>query len=270
MNRAVSKGKVLKNDKYAVKLNEIWKLLGAFIKDKNQTRLAMNREELNGLMGLIEDCDCGGLDGIDVPQDILDEEEESKGTNKDSHIMNSMEFASLQFKAIGMTGKWLALMGDPSPGFSAMVFGKPKMGKSFLCIEFAGYLSRNHGKVLYVAREEGLDATLQKKLNETHVQHENLFVADNLPDDLSPYNFIFLDSVNKLGLSSNDLDKLRKENPGKSFVFVFQTTKDGNFKGRNEFQHDVDIVIEVYERGKASQYGRYNQGGEMDIFNGIS
>jgi hypothetical protein len=265
MNRAVNRGKLEKSDKYATKLNEIWKLLEAFLKDENQTRLAMDKEELNGLVGLIEDCNCGGLEGIDFTED---EEElgEVPKTETTSHVMNSMDFANMKFNAIGMTGKWLALMGDPSPGFSAMVFGKPKMGKSFLCVELAGYLSRNHGKVLYVAREEGLDATLQKKLNETHVKNENLFMSDNLPDDLSPYKFIFLDSVNKLGLTSADLDKLRKDNPGTSFIFVFQTTKDGNFKGRNEFQHDVDIVIEVYERGKASQFGRYNQGGEMEIF----
>ena len=46
----------------------------------------------------------------------------------------------------------------------------------------------------------------------------------------------------------------------------FQTTKEGKFKGANTFQHDVDSVIEVPERGKAVQYGRFNQGGEMPIF----
>lgn len=44
------------------------------------------------------------------------------------------------------------------------------------------------------------------------------------------------------------------------------TEKDGNFRGKNEFQHDVDVVIEVPEQGKAVQFGRYNQGGEMNIF----
>lgn len=267
MKRAANKAEIVKGDKYETKLQEVYKLLAEFLGNENQTRLAIDKEELNGLMGLIEDCNCGGLDGIDVPEDFEEEEKGAETVETKSHIMSSMDFADMKFLTIGIKGKWLDLMGDPAPGFSAMVFGKPKMGKSFLCIDFAGYLSRNHGKVLYVAREEGLDATLQKKLNETNVKNENLFVSDNLPDDLSQYNFIFLDSVNKLGLAPADLDKLRKDNPGKSFIFVFQTTKDGNFKGKNEFQHDVDIVIEVYEKGKASQFGRYNQGGEMEFFN---
>jgi len=33
-----------------------------------------------------------------------------------------------------------------------------------------------------------------------------------------------------------------------------------------EAQHDVNVVIEVPEKGRAVQFGRYNQGGEMNIF----
>ncbi len=140
------------------------------------------------------------------------------------------------------------------------------MGKSYLCVDFAGYLARNHGKVLYVAKEEGLDLTLQKKLNDKDVKHPNLFVANELPTSLSQFDFIFLDSVNKLGLQPEDLTRLKKQNPTKSFIFVFQSTKEGNFRGANSFQHDVDVVIEVPERGKAVQFGRFSQGGEISIF----
>ena len=182
------------------------------------------------------------------------------------NIMSSTDFANLKFNTIGFKDKWLAFIGDPAPGFTAMVFGMPKMGKSYLCVDFAGYLARNHGKVLYVAKEEKLDKTLQDKLKDKNVAHENLFVADALPVDLSMYDFIFLDSVNKLGLSPQDLNQLRNNNKGKSFIFVFQATKEGKFKGNNEFQHDVDVVIEVPEQGKAVQFGRFNQGVEMEIF----
>ncbi len=137
---------------------------------------------------------------------------------------------------------------------------------SYLCIDFAGYLARNHGKVLYVAKEEGLDYTLQQKLDDKAVAHPNLFVSSILPESLSAYDFIFLDSVNKLGLQPEDLNRLKALNPTKSFIFIFQSTKDGNFRGANSFQHDVDVVIEVPERGKAVQFGRFNQGGEINIF----
>lgn len=197
------------------------------------------------------------LNGVEDKPEVVDPKQ---------NLMNSIDFAKLHFNSIGFSGKWLNLIGDPSPGFTAMVFGKPKMGKSYLCVDFAGYLARNHGTVLYVANEEKLDATLQMKLNDKDVKHENLFVSDYLPEDLSKYQFVILDSVNNLGLSPQDLQMLKRKNPGESFIFIFQTTKEGKFKGANSYQHDVDVVIEVPERGKAVQFGRFNQGGELSIF----
>ena len=117
-----------------------------------------------------------------------------------------------------------------------------------------------------MAKEEGLDMTLQDKLKTKDVAHPNLFVSEEIPEDLTPYKFIFFDSVNKLGLSTGDLQTLKNNYPSKSFIYIFQTTKEGNFRGANEFQHDVDVVIQVPEKGLAVQNGRFNQGGEMKIF----
>lgn len=249
METAAKKRKVRKGDVYEVSLQQAYKNLREFVNDKKQKTLLIEQRELNGLEGVLG-CACNQLNGIDeMPA-----------------IMNSMDFANMKFETIGMKGKWFDLIGDPSSNFTAMVFGKPKMGKSYLCIDFAGYLARNHGKVLYVAKEEGLDMTLQKKLNDKDVAHPNLYVASVLPENLSSYDFIFLDSVNRLGLSPEDLNQLKASNPSKSFIFIFQTTKMGAFRGANSFQHDVDVVIEVPERGKAIQMGRFNQGGEINIF----
>lgn len=249
ITRMMDKKLIPANDPYMDELISITKNLEAFLDNPSMKVLAIERNELNGLEGILG-CACEQLNGI----------EETPA------IMNSMDFANMQFETIGLKGKWLDLIGDPSSNFTAMVFGKPKMGKSYLCIDFAGYLARNHGKVLYVAKEEGLDMTLQKKLNDKDVAHPNLFVSSVLPENLSQYDFIFLDSVNKFGFSPEDLNRLKAFNPTKSFIFIFQTTKAGAFRGANTFQHDVDVVIEVPEQGKAVQMGRFNQGGEMEIF----
>jgi hypothetical protein len=250
MESAAKRRKVRKGDAYETPLQKAYNNLKVFVANKKQKELQIEARELNGLNGLLN-----WLNGMDDEMPI-----------KKSSVMNSMDFANLEFDTLGLQGKWLELIGDPSRNFTAMVFGKPKMGKSYLCIDFAGYLARNHGKVLYVAKEEGLDMTLQKKLNEKHVAHPNLFVSSIMPQNLSVYDFVFLDSVNRLGLQPEDLNRLRALNPTKSFVFVFQTSKTGNFKGSQSFQHDVDVVIEVPERGKAVQMGRFNQGGEIEIF----
>ena len=57
-----------------------------------------------------------------------------------SKVMNSVDFANLQFDTIGYKDKWQRLIGDPSLGFSAMIFGRPRMGKSYL-LRCAGSLT---------------------------------------------------------------------------------------------------------------------------------
>lgn len=253
INRAIEEGKITDSDPYIVEIHELKKNLKAFTTDKTIKLLEIEQATLNGLEGILG-CACQNLNGI---------------SGKPS-LMNSVDFADMEFDTLGFRGKWLELIGDPSSNFTAMVFGKPKMGKSYLCIDFAGYLARNHGRVLYVAKEEGLDMTLQQKLKDKAVAHPNLDVASYLPTSLAKYDFIFLDSVNRLGLKPEDLNRLKAQNRNKSFMFIFQTTKDGNFRGANSFQHDVDVVIEVPEKGKAVQMGRFNQGGEISIFNNYS
>lgn len=269
LQKAIQSKKITKKSPVA---KEIMEMQNALVKQFNTMHLAthfvLKPTTIKRLKGIItrwenaaEDIDVEYAKSKKKPIDLNG----LNGLNK-VNVMPSTEFANLQFNTIGFKDKWLGFIGDPAPGFTAMVFGMPKMGKSYLCVDFAGYLARNHGKVLYVAKEEKLDKTLQDKLKEKNVSHENLTVADGIPANLAQYDFIFLDSVNKLGLTSKDLEKLKADNKGKSFIYVFQATKAGKFKGNNEFQHDVDVVIEVPERGKAIQYGRYNQGGETDIF----
>jgi len=250
---AINTEKITSKDRYYKEIDKILSTLKSFVKKNlEQGELIVSSKELNGLQGIVDGCKCKDLKGIEV---------QNRNT-----IMNSTDIVNLSFEKLGFTGKWYKLIGDPSSGFTTMIFGKPKMGKSYLAVDFAGYLARNQGTVLYVAREEGIDDTLQQKLKDKNVAHPDLYVSDYLPDDLSSYDFVFLDSVNKLRLSPEQLDAFKRKYPNTSFIYIFQTTKLGNFRGGNEFQHDVDVVIEVAEKGKAIQFGRFNQGGEIDIF----
>jgi hypothetical protein len=155
--------------------------------------------------------------------------------------MNSIDFANLEFDTIGLKEKWLNLIGDPSSNFTAMVFGKPKMRKSYLCIDFAGYPARNHGKVLYVAKEERLDMILQKKLTDKNVAHPNLFVSSVMPTNLANDDFIFLDSVNKLGLAPDDLNRFKKANPTKLSILFFRLQRRGSLEEQISFSMTLTL-----------------------------
>ena len=171
----------------------------------------------------------------------------------------------MQFETIGLQGRYRELIGDPSIGFSAIVYGLPKSGKSTLFIDFAKYLAEHHGKVLYVAIEEGFGYTLKEKFERLNAIHPNLVIAEKLPEDLSSFQFIFIDSVSKAGLSADELTQLRKQNLKTVFIYIFHTTKDGKFRGKQDFAHDVDVIIEV-EKGIAKANGRFGIGGKMVVF----
>lgn len=256
IGRKVNVGSLTDKDRYWNEIESIINNLKIFIKTNPiGGELKVESKTLNGLEGIVRGSNfSNSFNGPEITP------------KKENIIMNSMDIVNLSFEKLGFTGKWLDLIGNPSKDFTAMVYGKPKMGKSYLSVDFAGYLARNHGTVLYIAKEEGIDDTLQEKLKDTKVAHQDLFVSDFLPEDLSKFDFVFLDSVTKMGLSPNDLEDLKAQYPDKAFIYIFQSTKGGNFRGSNGFQHDVDVVIEVPEIGKAVQYGRFNQGGEMDIF----
>jgi hypothetical protein len=256
IDTAITKKTLTSRDPYWAQVQVIQQTLVAFIKrNPISGTISVSSRELNGLNGIVDEAEgessFRGLTGL--------------GNIEDDTIVRGSEIAQMDFPTIGFRGKWLNFIGDPNKGFTAMVFGKPKFGKSILCIDFADYLSKNHGEVLYVSREEYNSGTLQQKVFSSGAYEVNF--SNKIPADLSPYQFVFLDSITMLGLSTDDLEDLREEYPEISFVFIFQTTKQGAFRGSNQYQHNVDIVIEIPEIGRAVQYGRFNQGGEMDIFN---
>jgi hypothetical protein len=252
IKNAVDKAKIVKNDPYAEKLNAVYNALNKYISGETATPL-ISKSELNGLMGLVgySQKKSPDLNGVDDEPGIAD-------------VIPSIKLAGMEFETIGLQGKYRELIGDPCVGFSAMVYGLPKSGKSTLCIDFAKYLAQHHGKVLYCAIEEKFGYTLKEKVERLHAIDPNLYVSETIPEDLSDYNFVFIDSVSRADLDLDALRKLKNDNPKVSFIFIFHSTKDGNFRGKNQFAHDVDVIVKV-ENGKATANGRFGIGGKIDI-----
>ena len=187
-------------------------------------------------------------------------------------IMSSTDLMNYQYNRYPFTGKWGDFVGQPSTNFHAMVYGRPKQGKSILSVQWAKYLSEHFGKVLYVASEEGFSVTLQKKVMEFAMDNQNLDFA-NFRDfeqiknavNKGKYRFVFIDSVNFIKITPEDVEDIKAENPSTAFITIQQATKNGNFRGSQEFAHNCDIVIRV-EAGMASQQGRFSEPTEMAIF----
>ena len=269
IERALELNKITKDDPYFKEIEEIQLSLKKYIANKLKSPI-ISESTLNGILSLagskkfkynFQNCKCKGsgdnLSGASEPENIPEP--------SPSLVISSVELAGMNFETIGLQGKYRELIGDPSVGFSAMVFGLPKSGKSTLCIDFAKHLAENHGKVLYVAIEEGFGYTLKEKFERLGAIHPNLVISESIPLDLSPFQYVFIDSVSKAGLSSEDLTTIRKDNPKTAFIFIFHTTKAGNFRGKQDFAHDVDAIIEV-DRGVATSNGRFGVAGRLDVF----
>ncbi len=80
---------------------------------------------------------------------------------------------------------------------------------------------------------------------------------DGTPAHLDRFDVVFTDSVNTLGLEP---EQLRKYPKSTAFVYIFQTTKEGLFRGSQEFMHDVDTVIKVTNMTAVAEKNRF--GGE--------
>ncbi|MBL6445027.1 hypothetical protein JMN32_01820 [Fulvivirga sp. 29W222] len=253
--QAKKKKKITQADPYFKYVQEVSESLKSYGCHMGTEPLKISATALQGLQGVL------GLEGLEPGTSA------GEDLHQDTRIISSVDLMGLEFETLGFTGKWLDFIGDPTPGFSVLIYGAPKFGKSYLAVEFAGYLAANHGRVLYLTKEEGIGHTIQDKVREKGVAHPNLLIASGyIPGDLSGYDFIFLDSITKLKLSPDDLLRMKEENPGVSFVYISQVTQDGRARGSKEFEHDVDVIIHVPEKGYAIQNGRFNQGGEMEIF----
>lgn len=194
-----------------------------------------------------------------------------RGGETSKGIMNTSELLNYSYERYPFTGKWADFIGQPSKNFHAMIYGRPKQGKSILSVQFAQYLSM-YGRVLYVASEEGFSVTLQNKIKEFAMDNPNLDFAnfrtyEQIREALHvrKYSFVFIDSVNFIKITPEDIEDLKADNKNTAFITIQQATKNGNFRGSQEFAHNCDAVIRV-EAGKAFHQGRFQEPSEMDVF----
>jgi predicted ATP-dependent serine protease len=186
-------------------------------------------------------------------------------------IMSSRDLRDYRYDQYEFDGKWYDLVGKPGKKFHMMVYGRPKQGKSYFCFDLAQYLS-NFGKVLYIAAEEGFSATLQKKLEDMGGDNDNLDFAnfrdyETIKNALPghDYRFVVIDSVNYIKIEPEEIEQLKADNPRMALITVQQATKDGKFRGSQQYAHNCDIIIEVIQ-GVAHHTGRFAPPSEMPIF----
>ncbi len=194
-----------------------------------------------------------------VETNVLEEEnafEDIEEPNTNDKLVSSRYLRKRKYNSFPFTGKWKDFFGLPSYSFHLAVHGKPGEGTSTFCVQFADYLAKNFGKVVYVSGEEGLSKTVQDKIFNNGIDNPYLFFADiKSYDEIrteipSEYHFVFIDSLDTLRIDAPKLKALKEHYPQSAFITISQSTKDGKMRGSQEITHDTDIAAKV-ENGVA-------------------
>jgi hypothetical protein len=184
-------------------------------------------------------------------------EEENTANNPapiqtNSKLISSRELRAMNYKCLNFQGRWKEFFGLPAVVFHLAVHGKPGEGKSTFCIQFADYLAKNFGQVVYVSGEEGFSKTLRDKVVNNKIDNPHLFFADlrsfeEIKNEIenNKFHFIFIDSLDNLKIDAARLHELREFYPQSAFITISQSTKDGKMRGSQEIIHDTDIAVKV-------------------------
>jgi hypothetical protein len=277
INNAVQKGGIQKDDPYFNKVKQIQTILNAHA--KSNKKISISKAELNGLQGILNDCGCKQDIGriYDTKGKSLRQcrkktySDAKKGAcshNKGlSGVMSAQEVARMQFTLLPFTDIWKDTFGTPEKNFTLMLHGEPGAGKSTALVKFAKYLS-GLGRVLYVTPEEYKSVTMQNLVKRyMYPVPYNVTFSGNL-SQVNPkdYDFVIFDSVNAMRLSIEEFVKMKKDCPNTAFIYVLQNTKDGQFRGGKEWEHEAQIAAEVSNGNLHVYKNRYGIKGNWYFF----
>lgn len=167
-----------------------------------------------------------------------------------NQTVSASHLAGIAYKIFDLTDQYKTDFNKLNSDTQVMIWGTPGSGKTVYLLKFAQYLAEKQNlKVLYVANEEFGRSTFAQKLKEFNIGHNNLSFAKQPTSDLiNRYDVIFADSVNSIGMKLADYRALVQNHPGKMFVIIVQSTKDGDFRGGKDWEHEVDIAGEIKNR----------------------
>jgi hypothetical protein len=179
-------------------------------------------------------------------------------------IVSSDQIKALSFYQLPIDGKYKERFNKLFNDTKMMFWGLPGSGKTVDLLFLADYLKvQMNLDVLFMANEEMNRSTLTEKLNQFQISNQIAFVEDFIElkksgKKLSDYDVVFFDSVQSLGIDLKSFKQLAKDNPGTMLILIVQTTKDGDFKGGKEWEHEVDIAGEYVKRKLVLHKNRYD------------
>lgn len=196
---------------------------------------------------------------------VLSGFDNSSSYNADD-VVSASELIKTKFDTVKIRGVFGKLLGEIFKPFYLMIYGSSFNGKSSVALLFADALAKQHKyKILYVANEEGVTATMQEKIVRLGVT-SNIDLVENLNTDLfGKYDVVFVDSTQTTAIKPVEFKELKQRFPDVSFVLINKANRDGSSKGGTDWVHDVDAVMHVEDGAGMMEKNRFPNGGSERI-----
>ena len=181
-------------------------------------------------------------------------------------IVSSVQLKEMKFDFIEFSGVWKDLIGNPSKPFHIMIYVLPGSGKSTQSVNFVKYIANDHNfKVLFLSKEEGVSNTIQEKFNRLNAFHKNIYITADMPDDLSYFDLLVINSVNEMNMSPDDIRKIQETYPNLSTWQIFKATKEGKFLGQSDFGYLCQVELVCEEGFCQAQKNRFGENVRVGI-----
>jgi antirestriction protein ArdC len=172
-----------------------------------------------------------------------------------SGVVDASAFKKIKYRKFPLTGKYKEDFAFLNSDNQVMIWGPPGSGKTVYLLKLAQYLAQDLGlKVLFVENEEWGRSTWDEKIEMFNIGHQNLKFAEDFQQlekqgyKVTDFDAVFLDSVQSLGMDLPAYKAFVKKNFGRLFFPIIQSTKDGDFRGGKDWEHEVDIAGEIRNR----------------------
>lgn len=186
--------------------------------------------------------------------------------NLHSGLTRISDIKNEKYNSLGLKGQWLNLIGDACDPTYILLYGYGGGGKTTLALKFSEMQAFINRPVYYAAGEQFATPTLQNIINQLNiVDHPCLLFGKDLNGvDLKKFKVVVIDSKEAINFQINDLADFKKKYPETSLIITCQSTKDGQFRGTEQWRNDVDTMIQfqggtAYTNRDKNRWGRHSE-----------
>lgn len=191
--------------------------------------------------------------------------------------MTPRDVAKATYRVMPFEGEWERFMGQPEDCGSWIVWGRSFSGKTRLVMKLSKYIAELGYKVAYLSLEEGDSMSMKMAFAEACMESVNsrltLWVGMDVEEmkaelrkQRSP-KVVVIDSVQYTGMNYAGYRLLKKEFPGKLFIFVSHANERKDPDGQTATKIRYDAMVKILVDGfRAKAFSRYGGGEVMTVW----